>query len=589
MDTRERSQDIYEQIPAYPKPPLIPLPAPADIDTLLAEKGMPPRSRGHRISKVAMALTGFMPFLRRLPHTVENLMRRSDLRGGWLFAPLISATLALEDDPRVLSPLQRAATLLVAARSFHDDLFAGRLKPDTYRGQALEMGQYANFFATSLIVEGKRPRIFKSAKLSQITVAVGDRLYLLEVGHLGVETTTEQVVEALEELVRRTRERGPADEAAAPGLLTSAGHLTQCQIFTELGKIEANRASLEAIRRSFLTLCLDLESSPTSHAEAAREGHTGRLANRWWHSSLQLVVYGNARACAICNFSAYLDGNTMMRGAAELQRRAAACALGAPGSNHQPSLTPPIELEWSLKPEYAQMARRDLAPVLDKQQVTFEITGVGTDFFVTHELEAIPTFILALQMTARRLIPEPAEITQFLTMSRYRCMDLTTAMVTTPEVSHFVDAMIDDTVERAGALALLREAVSSQQQKCRLRRRYLPLEDIIGLLIVSRRGLARTYTRFIYYVRAMLLFKIGAIKRQEREILVSHPKIYPEIPLVGRPGVRLPYVKYFGLHYQIWADKIVLTLMPAINWQIPNAQLVADLEASLRRLQALVA
>jgi hypothetical protein len=69
-----------------------------------------------------------------------------------------------------------------------------------------------------------------------------------------------------------------------------------------------------------------------------------------------------------------------------------------------------------------------------------------------------------------------------------------------------------------------------------------------------------------------------------RDILISHPAIYQEIPLIGRPGIRLPYMRYFALHYQIWEDKTVITMMPGILWMIPNNEFVANLEKNIRKL-----
>jgi hypothetical protein len=110
--------------------------------------------------------------------------------------------------------------------------------------------------------------------------------------------------------------------------------------------MSVNRESLYALRHSFLTLCLDLDSYPLSDAEVAFEGHSGNSGNRWFHSSLQLVVFGNAKACAICNFSTYLDGNTMMRAASELQKRAAACPIGEGAKSDFDSLPAATELKW---------------------------------------------------------------------------------------------------------------------------------------------------------------------------------------------------------------------------------------------------
>jgi hypothetical protein len=73
------------------------------------------------------------------------------------------------------------------------------------------------------------------------------------------------------------------------------------------------------------------------------------------------------------------------------------------------------------------------------------------------------------------------------------------------------------------------------------------------------------------------------------EVVVSHPRIYPSVPVVGRPGIRLPNPHFdFALHYQIHDDKIVTTVMPSMNWAISNLDLVAALQESLAEIQNIV-
>ncbi len=641
-----RTLDAYEELPHYPQPPLVPIPRPEDLDGLLAELGQPPGSLARRITDVTLALTGFRPWLAHLPENIETLQRRHNLRLPGLQTPVISATLALADDPRPLSPLARAATLILGVRSFYRDLMTGALPPDTQRGHPLEMGQYPNFFSTSQVIEGGRVRLYKSKHVSTINVIVGGRFYLLDIGEPGAEPSAAELEAALVEIVRRAKEEPREPGERSPGVLTCATDPTQRRAFAALQRSPVNRESLRRLRHTFFTLCLDLDDQPATLEEAALIGHSRNQDNRWMHASFQVVVFGNARACGICNFTAYLDGNVMMRGAAEIQRRAAKVTTEvvttkegdtlrsddfsrpspgsddfsrpSPGSDDfsRPSpgsddfsrpvttevVTTKIErLRWQIPEPLLAQARRDLEAMLDHtgQPATFEIPGYGRQFFAQHGVEAVPTFILALQMTGNRLVGRPTRITQFLSMSRYRCTDLTTAVVTGPQVQRFAEAMLGGTAEAVTTKAtaeavttkggdlrgLLRAAVDEQAQITRQARRFLPLPVILNLFVRCKKGAAQPLTALALVIRARLLRKLGAFAGLEREILVSHPEIYPEVPIVGRPGVRLPYVRYFGLHYQIMADKIVITMMPGTQWQVSNAQLIADLTDSLHRIQ----
>jgi hypothetical protein len=583
--TRERTRDIYEQNPAYPRPPLIPLPEPGNLDSL-THMGVRLTPFSRRLILGAMRLIGFDAFLRELPERLEELLRTTEMRGAYLFGPVISAVLSIDDDPRNLPALTRAATLLVAARELHLDITSGTLPSDRYREEALEMGQYPNLFSTCLIVEGKRARVFKSDNRADIAVAVARRLYIQHLGdpESGLDVTNLEA--ALGALVQRADQNRLGNDDAPAGLLTCADHWTQIRSIGRLQRDPVNAASLEALRHTFLTLCLDLDNEPTSHAEAAAMAFSRNCANRWYHSSLQIVVFGNGKACLICNFSAYLDGNVMMRGGAELQQRAARCAVDAVPI--ETGLPPARELTWHIKRELIDQARTDLKRVLDNQQSIFEIPRFGAGFFSDHDLAPVPTFILALQMALYKLSGKALPITQFLAMSRYRCMDLQTAMVTTPEVIRFVEFALGKSSDHEDGPSLLSKAVESQVVACREARRYLDLETIIGMYMLSNKGLARWWRERILQGAILLLGLFGLMRPQRRQVLVSHPTIYPQVPLVGRPGVRLPYLEHLGLHYQILAKRIVITLMPSLTWQVPNAEVVAEIRAALESIQAVL-
>jgi hypothetical protein len=587
METTERTRDIFERIAAYPRPPLIPLPEPGDLESL-KEAGINTDSRLARlILQTTAAVTGFSAFQKNLPDHLEEILRRTDVRGANLFAPVIVATLALADDPRHPTPLERAATLILGARSLYEDLISGRLSPDQYRGQALEMGQYPNLFSTSLIVENRQARLFKSAATSHITVISRGRFFSLKVWDQGREISVAQLTRALTEIHQMTQAAAP--EKNAPGLLTSAQHPAQLRIFTQLEQRPVNRETLLALRHSFLTLCLDLDTEPSSAAEAARQAQSANQGNRWHHSSLQLVVFGNARACVLCNFNAWLDGNTMMRGAAEIQKRAIALPLENVTEQSDDKLAPAAELKWQINPAFFAQAQRDLQSVHDEQQATFEISGIGRSFFAAHETPAVPAFVAALALAARRLGGASGNVTQFLTLTKYRCMDVRRIMVTTPEVERFVEAVDQGRAGREEAQALLRAAISSQEEKCRRARQKLSVQDLRVLFIQTRQTpLRRTSAMMGTVLMRKLLSLFGLLKADETEILISHPEIYPEVELVGRPGVRLPYVSRFGLHYQILDDRIVITLMPGVKWQISNERVMAELAKSLKQVCAII-
>ena len=199
-------------------------------------------------------------------------------------------------------------------------------------------------------------------------------MYLLKLGETGADISLEALVKALGEIADcKDGNTHPTDESA-PGLLTCASHATQMPIFQQLQINEINKESLHKLRDSFLTLCLDMDAKPETDSEAARLAQSTNLENRWQHSSTQIVVFGNGKAVAICNFNAYVDGNTMMRGAAEIQKRAAQVSLETP-EGEPPSGNIQVEkLNWDIPEEFVEKAKRTLpwSLMTSKQHLRFQ-------------------------------------------------------------------------------------------------------------------------------------------------------------------------------------------------------------------------
>ena len=167
------------------------------------------------------------------------------------------------------------------------------------------MGQYPNLFSTGVIFEGKNPRIYKSNDRSHIHVVVNRQFFRQTIGESDEEITTGQIIDALGRIIETARQNRLPLREFPPGMLTCASNATQQKVFRKIQKMEINQRSLAMLRHSFLTLCLDLDSYPQTYAEAARLAHSGNYGNRWYHSALQIVVFGNAKACIIFNYTCF--------------------------------------------------------------------------------------------------------------------------------------------------------------------------------------------------------------------------------------------------------------------------------------------
>ena len=196
MDQNQRTQDVYEQIPAYPIPPRIAMPDLEDPNAYRTLAGtLTPTSLS--LSRFLVRAIGLKRNFAEFTDKIEQVQRTTNLRLPGLYAPVISASISLNDDERITDAFLRAATLLMGARSLCDSIFSGTLPVDTLHGQALEMGQYPNPFGVNLVIENQQTRMVKSFSFDRITILLNKRLYQLQVGHLGVETSVEQVARAL--------------------------------------------------------------------------------------------------------------------------------------------------------------------------------------------------------------------------------------------------------------------------------------------------------------------------------------------------------------------------------------------------------
>lgn len=192
--------------------------------------------------------------------------------------------------------------------------------------------------------------------------------------------------------------------------------------------------------------------------------------------------------------------------------------------------------------------------------------------------------MVALAMAAKKFTGKTPTITQFLTMSRFRYTDMVTANIVTPEVSECLRLYEQPVFDPLMVKEQLVNAERSQGVVTRQVRKHLSLMMIIPLYIRTLSGWRLQLSDFLYNITMLKLQLLGLLRNQEREILVSHPEIYPETPYVGRPGVRIPYARYFGLHYQIFDERTVLTIMPGMRWRVPNQALFDEIRLSLEKI-----
>ena len=115
-------------------------------------------------------------------------------------------------------------------------------------------------------------------------------------------------------------------------------------------------------------------------------------------------------------------------------------------------------------------------------------------------------------------------------------------------------------------------------------RAHFPLNNQMSLYLNSLTGFKKFILSALNMLSLMLIKAVGKTTKFKNDIMISHPKIFDKVPVIGRPGIKIPYTRYFGLHYQIFSNKIVITMMPGLNWKVPNDEFIKILEESLHKI-----
>ena len=568
---------VYEPFPGYQEPEIAPLP-PLDDPEELRQMRIRPTSVGKTILRGFWKLSGFWRFYKNLqPENLEYMLRTTNLRTPGLFAPVISATVLLHPSQhKTIDWLDRATALILAAWQVKNDVFNGKIAQDFWKNKPLEMGQYANLFGSILDV-GQRPiNLWKNPHASDILVLVHGNFFVIP------------FVQDFAELRRYLAECVTAGRkkmemvARSPGWLTAANNRVQLAYWSRLLKNASNRNTFEKIKQTFITICLDDAITVSDEQTAARWIHIGNPGNRFYLVGTQLVVLQSGEAGAIMNFTANIDGNPMSRFADEIYRRSEALLSELPTTSASiEKSTPPEILHWQIPDTVLHKAQKQIQSIIDLQPHTFVLKGLGKKAWGPVRKDAIPWFVMALMYTGYQLTGSVPVVEQFVSLAHFRCMGLTRQVVTGPECHHAFQLMEKNPDSKECWQALLK---CIEQQKIRIRqaRRFLPLSTLEGLYVRRISKGKQRWFFLLFHLRRLLLRFTGNRLSLPTDLLISHPRIFPSYTIIGRPGVRLPYVRQFGLHYQIHEDKTVLIFMPGKQWRIPNAVVARRLEQNLR-------
>ncbi len=577
-DNLTRTQDIYENHSNYFSPPVAEIPT---LDILYEEYRIDPLSRAAKILKTVFRIIGFYNFLQKDKTEISALMKSTYARTGGMQAPVISATCALADDNNKTDQTTRAASLIAAAIEFAEEVSEGRLTPDTHNNQPLEMGQYPNIFGTQFIIEKGQCKLFKTNNKDHIVVITNRRFYRLQLPRQDMPATEmmNTIKAALDELITHSQTDASASHIS-PGVFTCCDANIQLNAFEKISKDKQNQTALDTIKNALFTLSLDQFHGPETDDKSMHIAHGVDLDNRWFYSSMQMVVFNNAKSAFIFSFDAYLDGQVMMRSSAEIQRRASQLTnLTDTQATQKVNQTLAVQpLCWSIDPLVYKQAHTSLSSRWHNQNCTFSLDSIGADNFKKFNVNPVTVFVLALILTGRNISGKTPNLYQILSMSKFKYLGLNECNCTNHHVDYLTDLWTKDI--RAVTANDLIKTFDSIEQACSKARQFISIYELLAVYMNRQTKIARFIKGIIFGLTINFLQK-KQVLREKQDIIISHPKIFTEVPWIGRPGVQLDYVTLFGMHYQIFSQQIRLTIMRSNQLAVSNAELVARLRSTL--------
>jgi hypothetical protein len=566
-----------------------------DVDGLAAVERFPPQSCMGRdaldalgvidaviprsIMRVALTLSGFARFYRALPDLLETTLtlRNQDTNAR---APTMAAALALAADPGVSSPIERAARLSSALLTLYEDILAGRFEPDYLSGVALESRGYLNLFGNHLRYEAGRFRWRKSTRSDSLLVAARGSFYIMDRLATPNNQRISQIGVAFTQLWKHSQHAGGADREGQIGIVGAASARTQALMFDEALTSECNRRSYHAATETVIAICLDLEVHPESDVEAARLALIGNPSNRWYPASTQLVIFGNGKAVLVCNFGAGLTGNIMVRAATELNRRAAQAARSEHGGARHTEVTF-RRLPWRIAPTHIARAIDDIRSISNDRNPLFALQGIGREAADRRGLRPVELFAIAVRDACERLAGRSVTIHQFVSASRYRCGDVRTANLRGPCMSAAMAALRRDSETVIRFDTLLQNAIREQQQICRRVRATIDIRRALSLYKARHSGARKEIVdHLLRGVESYLRRRDWMHPKRAADVILSHPVLSSDVTVLGRPGVSLPYVECFAMHYQLFPRHTVVTISPGLRWTTPNEQLIEEIQRS---------
>ncbi len=497
---------------------------------------------------------------------------------------------ALEPDFGRMTPAKRAASLVASALVFHQKIKSGNLEDDLFRGKPLNMRQYPNLFGRSIVPAPPHNKHVDTPDSEHIVVLAGRQAFRLQVLAEGKPVNGDTLLAQFESVVRAAQSPDAHDQWL--GALTACNRFKSARMRERLGRNPVNAASLETIDTALLTVSLDLDLEPGSLEDITRLGYSGNYRNRWYEKSSQLVVFGNGEAAVILSFPCYLDGTIGTRYAAELFSGAQNVAFADPAPDLTPSLQP-HKLELAIDADLLADAEREASSYIRDDRDIFRIEGIGKDFFKSRGISPDSSIQMALLLAGRKVFGHNLNLRQFINVRRFAGGTLELPYVTTQEAEKFLNAATEQKLSKPELAKILREAVQSHKDIVIKTFNGRSPKTIFNFALMDASAVKRKLAPYISGFFRRIGYKkyvsdMVGTSEHTADIISSSLKIEPGMRILGRPGIHLPFLRYFGMHYLVEPNSILFIFMPAKHCVRDLSKMNSAIEESLHEIKEML-
>lgn len=465
------------------------------------------------------------------------------------------------NEPVKRDPVHRAADMVAAALDVYDEIKDGTFKPDSHRTQMLDMAQFANLFGRTLVPLEEANKLVESPDSTHLAVFVNGYAFRLDIAEDGQRKSVNQFyadLNAINSLAQQAEANGNI------GILTCQDRKSAHALRQSFCEDPAKREMVEMIDTALFVVCLNDKGADLPESKEVeyfdRQSSmifSGNYWNRWYDKSFQLVILEDGSAGGVFNFACYIDGGVGIRMIDDLFQRT------SPKPN-------PYKLPPTLTTEEREAVSDNFIHLVRAHTQSVYTLAYDREYIKQNNLSPDSTLQMAILLGLKMFYSDhpTLELRQFVSVRKYNAGTLDCPYVTSPAVAAFVDQAYENP-EAEGMRALLVKAIQEHKDAVlstvggrspKVVMNYLTRLNNDKDKIESLQGTIQKWRDkgFKKYVG-----DVFGLDRDTSEVISSALNLKSGTELLGRPGVRLPYLTHLGLHYFVRQGHVVFVYMPA--------------------------